>query len=231
MPSRKKPKRRLYNVDVDEISLVDRPAVPDSKFVIAKRDDPMDIESHESQEEIFKQLTDEETFDVQIMMRMVSDAVGVISALKRLKDRLPSEVINSCGDILKVAGISVDGFIDEIEKSDVGSEDEIAEKADDVEPRDTEEQAPETPDLEGLTKSLNDIVDKIAGVSDTVNEVKKSVDDLTSRTEKTETFVRNMEVTKKKAEKDRMIKSMRDLQQSVSSTASRINNIQARIQS
>jgi hypothetical protein len=31
-------KRRLFNVDVDEISFVDSPAVPDSKFVIMKRD-------------------------------------------------------------------------------------------------------------------------------------------------------------------------------------------------
>ena len=43
MPSRKKPKRRLYNVDVDEISLVDRTAIPDSKILIAKRNDTMDI--------------------------------------------------------------------------------------------------------------------------------------------------------------------------------------------
>jgi hypothetical protein len=46
-----KPKRRLKNVRVEEISLVDSPAVPESQFVVCKRDEEQSINKEADVEE------------------------------------------------------------------------------------------------------------------------------------------------------------------------------------
>lgn len=48
-PKKKRPARRLKNVVVEEVSLVDNPAVPEANFIIAKRDEVPESEATEAE--------------------------------------------------------------------------------------------------------------------------------------------------------------------------------------
>lgn len=119
----KKTKRRLKNIRVDEISLVDKGAVQDADFVVlSKRIETVPEETTETTTEsevlrITKAMSEDESFDAANLLHMMAEFTGLVKAMHRTKSRLSSE-LQSSFDSLKAA--MFDG--ETVAKRDVSTE-------------------------------------------------------------------------------------------------------------
>ncbi len=115
----KKTKRRLKNIRVDEISLVDKGAVQDADFVVlSKRIDTVPEATTETKSDsevlqITKAMSEDESFDAANLLHMMAEFTGLVKAMHRSKSRLSPELQTSF-DSLKSA--MFDG--EKVEKKD-----------------------------------------------------------------------------------------------------------------
>ncbi len=104
----KKTKRRLKNIRVDEISLVDKGAVPAADFVVlSKRIETVPEETTEIKPDsevlrITKAMSEDESFDAANLLHMMAEFTGLVKAMKVAKSRLSPELQTSF-DGLKAA--------------------------------------------------------------------------------------------------------------------------------
>lgn len=118
-----KPKRRLKNIVIDEISLVDNPAVQDANFVVlSKRIETEPDVPEETQESeilaIAKAMDEDEAYEAATVLRLMAEMTSLGAALKRCKKKLSPELQQAFGDL----------------KSAMFEDGEKVEKADEEEP-------------------------------------------------------------------------------------------------
>jgi hypothetical protein len=105
----KKAKRRLKNLVIDEISLVDNPAVPEAEFLIAKRDELSEFDQviKETAERIAKGGSG--TYALQDVLRMTADVIGMIRGLSAIaaSGDLDDKVVKSVLAMLKQYGVTI----------------------------------------------------------------------------------------------------------------------------
>lgn len=104
-------KRRLKNIRVDEISLVDEPAVPKAKFVIAKRDAGEQPVSEENG-------TQEGTEDVTKADKAKSVGMAFKKAIETLRGAAKDMDPEGLSVLANVMGYAQWAFSDQFEKSD-----------------------------------------------------------------------------------------------------------------
>ena len=181
----KKAKRRLKSLVIDEISLVDNPAVPEAEFLIAKRDAV--AEFGEVIEETASRIAkgESETYALQDVLRMTADVIGMIQGLSRIASSgdLDEKVVKAVLTMLKQYGVSIAvnnadgvpvdmmaGAVYQNAKSE-GDVDEVAEiDAETIEKAQRVLSAQQYKQLAGACDVLKQIVDKARKIGKSAEE-------------------------------------------------------------
>jgi len=104
----KKAKRRLKNLVIDKISLVDNPAVPEAEFLIAKRDELSEFDQviKETAERIAKGGS---AYLLQDALRMTADLIGMIQGLSSIvsSGELDDKVVGAVKTMLAQYGVTI----------------------------------------------------------------------------------------------------------------------------
>ena len=125
MPNSTKQIRRLKNLAIGEISLVDKGAVPDSNFVVlSKRAETMP-ETTPAESEIVvlaKAMTEDQQWDTEYLLRLLADFSSLMRTMKQIKARLPEEVVAAVGSLKSVMFDEV--VVEKVEDEDESGDDD-----------------------------------------------------------------------------------------------------------
>lgn len=107
----KKAKRRLKNLVIDEISLVDNPAVPEAEFLIAKRDQVESLTEFDTLvndvEQRVTKSADSEQMATEDALRFSAEIIGLIRGLKAALSDAGGDVASAVTTLMSKFGVSI----------------------------------------------------------------------------------------------------------------------------